>query len=208
MKILANELSEKLTIKQKSDEEKPTKIKSNEIIFACTGTIGEKFPLNKIRGKLDSLVEKIKYTQNKYIWIKAGMGILTTDTKPKLAMEICKIGNTEVKIYGIAKGAGMIQPNLATTLCFLFTDANISSPILKKILSKNMDTTFNAITCDSDTSTNDMVSVFATREAKNSEITNINDKKLVDFQNKFHQVLLNLAKALCLMVKDPLNLFL
>ena len=195
LKILANELSEKLTIKQKSDEEKPTKIKSNEIIFACTGTIGEKFPLNKIRGKLDSLVEKIKYTQNKYIWIKAGMGILTTDTKPKLAMEICKIGNTEVKIYGIAKGAGMIQPNLATTLCFLFTDANISSPILKKILSKNMDTTFNAITCDSDTSTNDMVSVFATREAKNSEIPNINDKKLVDFQNKFHQVLLNLAKS-------------
>ena len=58
-----------------------------------------------------------------------------------------------------------------------------------------MDTTFNAITCDSDTSTNDMVSVFATREAKNSEITNINDKKLVDFQNKFHQVLLNLAKS-------------
>ncbi len=61
LKILANELSEKLTIKQKSDEEKPTKIKSNEIIFACTGTIGEKFPLDKIRGKLDSLVEKIKY---------------------------------------------------------------------------------------------------------------------------------------------------
>ena len=128
LKILANELSEKLTIKQKSDEEKPTKIKSNEIIFACTGTIGEKFPLDKIRGKLDSLVEKIKYTQNKYIWIKAGMGILTTDTKPKLAMEICKIGNTEVKIYGIAKGAGMIQPNLATTLCFYSLMQIFSSP--------------------------------------------------------------------------------
>ena len=75
--------------------------------------------------------DSIKYTQNKYIWTKAALGIMTTDTKPKLAMEECKIGNTNVKIYGIAKGSGMIYPNMATTLGFVFTDATISSAILK-----------------------------------------------------------------------------
>ena len=196
LKLLASDLSDKLTIKQKMDEERPTKVKSNEIIFACTGTIGERFPLNKIMNSLPNLIDKIKYTQNKYIWIKAAMGILTTDTKPKIAMEECKIGSTPIKIYGIAKGAGMIQPNLATTLGFIFTDANLQSGLLKKLLKKNVSTTFNAITCDGDTSTNDMGSIFATSKAKNSEIKNINDPKLLDFQNKLHSVLLNLAKGI------------
>ena len=196
LKLLASDLSDKLTIKQKMDEERPTKVKSNEIIFACTGTIGERYPLNKIMNSLPNLIDKIKYTQNKYIWIKAAMGILTTDTKPKIAMEECKIGSTPIKIYGIAKGAGMIQPNLATTLGFIFTDANLQSGLLKKLLKKNVSTTFNAITCDGDTSTNDMVSIFATSKAKNAEIKNINDPKLLDFQNKLHSVLLNLAKGI------------
>ena len=72
------------------------------------------------------MIEKIKYTQNKYIWMKAAMGILTTDLVPKVAMEQCKIGNKMIKIYGIAKGSGMIYPNMATTLGFVFTDATIS----------------------------------------------------------------------------------
>jgi len=110
-------------------------------------------------------------------------------------MEECKIGNTNVKIYGIAKGSGMIYPNLATTLGFVFTDANLTSSILKKILKKNINNTFNAISCDGDTSTNDMVSVFATLKANNSEIKNINDNRLVDFNKKFNSVLLNLAKS-------------
>ena len=92
--------------------------------------------------------------------MKASLGIMTTDTQPKMAMEECLIGNTEVKIYGIAKGSGMIQPNMATTLGYIFTDADISNDILKKLLRKNISNTFNAITCDSDTSTNDMVSFF------------------------------------------------
>ena len=195
LRIIANDLSDKLTHKQKQDEEKPTKIKSSEILFACTGTIGEKFPTDKILKNLPKLIENIKYTQNKYIWLKAAMGMLTTDKKPKVAMEECKIGNTTVKIYGVAKGSGMIHPNLATTLGFIFTDANISSGILKKILKKNIINTFNAITCDGDTSTNDMVSIFATCKAKNSEIKNFNDKKLNDFQNKLNSILLNLAKS-------------
>ena len=80
--------------------------------------------------------------------MKAAMAILTTDTKPKLAMEECYIGKTQVKIYGIAKGSGMIFPNMATTLGFVFTDATISSSILKQLLKENIHKTFNAISCD------------------------------------------------------------
>tara|TARA_B100001027_G_scaffold65904_1_gene44770 strand:+ start:29748 stop:31043 length:1296 start_codon:yes stop_codon:yes gene_type:complete len=195
IKILADEISSKLSIKQLQDDEKPSKIKKDEILFASTGTIGEKFPLEKIQNSLPELISKLKYTQNKYIWIKAAMAILTTDLRPKMTMEECKIGNTNVKIYGIAKGSGMIYPNLATTLGFVFTDANLTSSILKKILKKNINNTFNAISCDGDTSTNDMVSVFATLKANNSEIKNINDNRLVDFNKKFNSVLLNLAKS-------------
>ena len=126
--------------------------------------------------------------------MKAASGIKTTDTKPKLTMSECKIGNTQIKVYGIAKGSGMIFPNMATTLGFLFTDANLSSSILKNILKDTIETTFNAISCDGDTSTNDMVSIFATNKANNSEIKSYKDKKLFDFKESVHEVLLNLAK--------------
>ena len=195
IRTIANLLAEKLSTKQINDEEKPVKIRSDELLFASTGTIGEKFPIEKIKSNINKLSENIKYNQNKYVWIKAAMGIITTDLKPKLAMEECKIGSTEIKIYGIAKGSGMIHPNLATTLGFVFTDANLSSTTLKKILKKSIQNTFNAITCDSDTSTNDMVSIFATAKAKNVEIKNPNDRKLNDFQKKLTSLLLNLAKS-------------
>ena len=194
LKFLADELSKRLTEKQKLDEEKPEKIKPTDILFACTGTIGEKFPTQKINASIPILIEKIKYAQNKYIWMKAAMGILTTDLKPKLAMEKCYIGKKQVKIYGLAKGSGMIFPNMATTLGFIFTDAKISTNILKQLLRKNISRTFNAISCDGDTSTNDMVSIFATGEANNSEINNINDNKLDNFNGSLFNVLLNLAK--------------
>ncbi len=191
---LAENLSSNLTDKNKIDDEIPIKIKPSDVLFACTGTIGEKFPEDKIKYCIPDLVNKIKYTQNKYIWMKAAMGIITTDIKPKIAMEECKIGNSSVKIYGIAKGSGMIYPNLATTLGFIFTDATLSSNVLKKILKKNIETTFNAISCDGDTSTNDMVTIFSTNKVKNSEIKNVGDKKLLEFSKSLHNVLLNLAK--------------
>ena len=194
LKILADNLSLELSQKQKNDEEKPKKIEPNEILFACTGTIGEIFPTEKIKKIIPDLVNKIKYTQNKYIWIKASMGILTTDLKPKLAMEECYIGSKLIKIYGIAKGSGMIYPNMATTLGFIFTDAKISSNILKQLLKKNIDKTFNAISCDGDTSTNDMVSIFATGEVENSNLKSIKDNKLTGFDSALFKVLLNLAK--------------
>ena len=194
LKEIADETAKLLSERQKIDEDIPKKIKSNEVLFGCTGTIGEPFPLEKIKSSIKFLVDKIKYTQNKYLWIKAAMSILTTDLKPKLAMEECKIGKTKVKIYGIAKGSGMIFPNMATTLAFLFTDANLPSNILKKLLKKNITNTFNAISCDGDTSTNDMISFFSTCSAKNRYIRNINDLKLKEFDKSVNNVLLNLAK--------------
>ena len=102
--------------------------------------------------------------------MKAALGMMTTDTKPKLAMEECEIGNKKIKIYGVAKGSGMIFPNMATTLGYIFTDADLSNEMLKKTcLKKNIETTFNAISCDGDTSTNDMVSIFSTGKVKNSK---------------------------------------
>ena len=191
---ISEEISTNLTKKQKEDEDHPKKIKSNEILFGCTGTIGELFPKEKIKSSIKNLVDKIKYTQNKYLWIKAAMGILTTDLKPKLAMEECNIGNTKVKIYGLAKGSGMIFPNMGTTLAYIFTDADLSSNVLKKILKKNIQNTFNAISCDGDTSTNDMVTIFSTGKAKNKSVNNVNDIKLKDFDLALNNVLLNLAK--------------
>ena len=142
---IAELISQQLTKKQLEDEDQPKKIKPKEIIFGCTGTIGEIFPEEKIKDNIPELVNKIKYTQNKYIWIKAALGMMTTDTQPKMAMEKCFIGNTEIKIFGVAKGSGMIQPNMATTLAYIFTDADISNDILKKLLKKNISNTFNAI---------------------------------------------------------------
>ena len=190
---LADMISKRLTDKQKEDEEYPEKIKAKNIIFGCTGTIGEKFPEEKIKNKIPDLISNMKYTQNKYIWMKAALGIMTTDTQPKIAMEECKIGNTSIKIYGIAKGSGMIQPNMATTLGYIFTDADLSNELLKKLLRKNINNTFNAISCDGDTSTNDMISIFSTAKASHSKINSIHDIKLKNFDESLNKVLLNLA---------------
>ena len=194
--ILAEELSKRLSDKILEDEENKDSVKPKQLLFGSTGTIGETFPTEKIKQSITELVEKIRYTQNKYLWMKAALGIMTTDLSPKLAMEECRIGNSEIKIYGIAKGSGMIFPNMATTLGFIFTDADIPSGILKKLLKKNIETTFNAVSCDGDTSTNDMVTFFSTKKAKHPKIKSINDEKLEEFDKSLHSVLLNLAKRI------------
>ena len=191
---IAELASEKLSEKQKEDEDQPKKIRNKEIVFGCTGTIGETFPEEKIKNKISELISRLKYTQNKYIWMKAALGMMTTDTQPKMSMKECLIGSSKVKIYGVAKGSGMIQPNMATTLGYIFTDADISNDILKKLLRKNIETTFNAISCDGDTSTNDMVSIFSTGKAKHPKINNVNDEKIKFFEESLNEVLLNLAK--------------
>jgi len=194
LQVIAELLSRNLTEIQKKDEDIPKKINPKDIIFGCTGTIGEKFPCDEIVSQIPNLISKIQYTQNKFIWMKAALAIMTTDTKPKLAMEECKIGNEKIKIYGIAKGSGMVYPNMATTLAYLFTDADLSNDLLNKLLKKNISSTFNAISCDGDTSTNDMVTIFSTAKINHPKIKNINDKKIQSFDKSLNNVLLNLAK--------------
>ena len=197
LKEIAQSLSKSLTLKSSQSPKGASEIiKITDIVFASTGVIGEEFPHVKIKNRIPELVKKLRPEQNKFVWFKAASAIMTTDTKPKVAYEECKIGNTIVKISGIAKGSGMIAPNMATMLSFIFTDANIPSVFLKSILKKVMGTTFNSITVDSDTSTNDMVGIFATGKAKNSKIYNVLDPKLQDFEKALHRLSLNLAKQI------------
>ena len=194
LKEIAQSLSKALTIKLSQSPKGASEIiKITDILFASTGVIGEDFPYLKIKNRIPELVKKLRIEQNKFFWFKVASAIMTTDTKPKLAYEECKIGNKLVKISGIAKGSGMIAPNMATMLSFIFTDANIPSIFLKAILKKVVTTTFNSITVDSDTSTNDMVAVFATGKAKNSKIYNVLDPKLYDFEKALHRLALNLS---------------
>ncbi len=197
LKEVAQALSKSLTLKS-SQSPKGVKeiVKITDILFASTGVIGEDFPFLKIKNSIPELVKKLRTEQNKFVWFKAASAIMTTDTRPKVAYEECKIGNKLVKISGIAKGSGMIMPNMATMLSFIFTDANIPSVFLKSILKKVIATTFNSITVDMDTSTNDMVVIFATGKAKNSKIYNVLDPKLVDFEKALHRLALNLAKQI------------
>ena len=197
LKEVANTLAKALTIKlSQSAKGASETIKITDLLFASTGVIGEDFPHIKIRNTIPDLVKKLKTEQNKFVWFKAASAIMTTDTRPKLAYEECKIGNKLVKISGIAKGSGMIAPNMATMLSFIFTDANIPSVFLKSMLKKVAATTFNSITVDGDTSTNDMVAIFSTGKAKNSKIYNILDPKLADFEKALHRLCLNLAKQI------------
>ena len=197
LKEIANALSKALTLKSsQSDKGVRDVIKITDLLFASTGVIGEDFPYIKIRNRIPEVVKKLRGEQNKFVWFKAASAIMTTDTKPKLAYEECKIGNKIIKISGIAKGSGMIHPNMATMLSFIFTDANIPSAFLKVLLKKVSATTFNAITVDSDTSTNDMAVIFATNKANNSKIYNILDPKLQDFEKALHRLCLNLAKQI------------
>jgi len=197
LKEIANALSKSLTLKSaQSPKGVKEVVKITDLLFASTGVIGEEFPYLKIKNRIPELVKKLRIEQNKYVWFKAASAIMTTDTRPKVAYEECRIGNKLIKISGIAKGSGMIAPNMATMLSFIFTDANIPSVFLKSILRKVVATTFNSITVDSDTSTNDMVAIFATGKAKNSKIYNVLDPKLQEFEKALHRLSLNLSKQI------------
>ena len=194
IKELSKYLSKELTLRASRAEIGTNDVvKPNQILFASTGVIGETYPVEKIKNKIPDLVASLKTVQNKYVWIKAASAIKTTDTIPKLAFEECKIGEKSVKIYGIAKGSGMIAPNMATMLAFIFTDADLSANILKSLLKRNIDSTFNAITVDGDTSTNDMLTFFSTGKVNNPNIENILDPRLINFEKKLHKVMLNLS---------------
>ena len=191
---IAKTLVESLRKKEKENGYEKTKIK--DILFASTGVIGEKFPLEKIKSNIDNLVSNLRLNQNKIIWLKVASAIMTTDTRPKVAYSEIKLGDKIVRIAGIAKGSGMIAPNLATMFSFIFTDADITSTILNKYLNKVLLKTFNAITVDSDTSTNDMVAIFSTRKIKNKKINTPTSIEATKYQKALKTVCLDLAKQI------------
>jgi len=184
------------SLKKIENENQYEKTKIKDILFASTGVIGEEFPVEKIRNSIPNLVSNLRINQNKLIWLKVASAIMTTDTKPKVAYSEIKLGDKIVKIAGLAKGSGMIAPNLATMFSFIFTDADISSVVLNKYLNKVLANTFNAITVDSDTSTNDMVAIFATKKIKNKKLNTISSREAGKFEKALKTVCLELAKQI------------
>jgi glutamate N-acetyltransferase / amino-acid N-acetyltransferase len=167
--------------------------KSGDIFLASTGVIGEPLKAEVFDGVMDTLVASAAPGR----WEEAARAIMTTDTFPKGATATAKFGKTEVTICGIAKGAGMIAPDMATMLSFVFTDAPIATPALQSLLARGVTDSFNAVTIDGDTSTSDTLLCFATGAAATRGAPRIvrgSDPRLADFRAAFERVLKDLAE--------------
>jgi glutamate N-acetyltransferase/amino-acid N-acetyltransferase len=167
--------------------------KPNKIFLASTGVIGEPLDANKFDGVLDTLAKNAVPDG----WHNAARAIMTTDTFAKVATATAKLGNTKVRINGMAKGAGMIAPDMATMLAFVFTDAPLSSAVLQSLLKTGVEDTFNAVTIDGDTSTSDTLLAFATGAARAKGaplIKRASDPQLKAFAKAFQGVLADLAE--------------
>ncbi len=162
--------------------------RQEDVFIAQTGVIGEPIEVDKITASLPGL--KADLGSN---WENAAQAIMTTDTYPKGASATADIGGTKVTIAGIAKGSGMIAPDMATMLAFVFTDAALPREVLQNLLADSADKSFNSITVDSDTSTSDTVLAFATGRAENPECAFYDDRALQDFRAKFDGVMTDLA---------------
>ncbi|HEY0220210.1 MAG TPA: bifunctional glutamate N-acetyltransferase/amino-acid acetyltransferase ArgJ, partial [Afipia sp.] len=176
------------TIAAKAIESNPGKI-----FLASTGVIGEPLDATKFNGVLDELAKNAAPDG----WHNAARAIMTTDTFAKVATATVKLGKTKVRINGMAKGAGMIAPDMATMLAFVFTDAPISAGVLQSLLKTSVNNTFNAVTIDGDTSTSDTLLAFATGAAAAKgapAIKRANDPHLKAFAAAFHAVLADLAE--------------
>ena len=164
---------------------------TNEIFMASTGVIGEPLDATRITRVIDALVADAREEG----LFAAAKAIMTTDTYPKIATARVKLGNSEVVINGIAKGAGMIAPDMATMLAYVFTDAAVAPQALQAMLSKSVERSFNAITVDSDTSTSDTLMIFATGAAKDaSPIEDAADPRAAEFKRALDKLLRNLAQ--------------
>jgi glutamate N-acetyltransferase/amino-acid N-acetyltransferase len=163
---------------------------AKEVFLASTGVIGEPLKAERFNGVMDRLVADAAPGG----WLDAAKAIMTTDTFPKVATAKTSIGKTAVTIAGIAKGAGMIAPDMATMLSFIFTDAPISARVLQKLLKDSVEDTFNAVTIDGDTSTSDTLLAFATGAAAAPKITKTNDPRLRGFRQALQMVLADLSE--------------
>lgn len=168
----------------------------SRVFAASTGVIGEPLDFETITSKAPDLAEDLAEPLAPGDWEQAARAIMTTDTFPKGAARTVEIGGTPVQIAGIAKGSGMIAPDMATMLGYVVTDAALPAGILQKILEDANGRTFNCITVDGDTSTSDTVMAFATGQADHSEITGVDDPALSDFKAGFEAVLLDLAQQI------------
>ena len=167
--------------------------KPKDVFLASTGVIGE--PLNA--KAFDGVMEGLVAAGKEEFWHDAAKAIMTTDTFAKMATAKTNIGKAAVTINGIAKGAGMIAPDMATMLSFVFTDAPVSSAVLQKLLSDGVKDSFNAVTIDGDTSTSDTLMAFATGAAAKHgapKISKPNDPRLRGFKQAFNMVLCDLAE--------------
>ena len=165
----------------------------NEIFLASTGVIGEPLDATKFDGVLATLAEAAVPGD----WMSAAKAIMTTDTFPKVATKTIKLGKAKVTINGMAKGAGMIMPDMATMLSFVFTDAPLSASVLQSLLKSGVEDTFNAVTIDGDTSTSDTLLAFATGAAAAHgapKITRASDPRLKAFAKAFREVLADLSE--------------
>ncbi len=165
-----------------------------QVFVASTGVIGEVMPYEKLVAALPGLRE----TLTEDGWEKAARGIMTTDTFPKAVTRVAQIGDAQVRITGIAKGSGMIAPDMATMLCFVFTDARIPADALQTMLKRGVEGSFNCTTVDSDTSTSDTVLLIATGQAKHPRIpppdgNAARNRMLADFARALNDLLLDLA---------------
>jgi glutamate N-acetyltransferase/amino-acid N-acetyltransferase len=166
---------------------------AHDVLVSATGVIGERLPIAKITNALDDLIAQAKPGN----WQEAANAIRTTDTFPKGAGALARIGGVPVHIAGIAKGSGMIAPNMATMLAYVFTDAKLPVPVLRRLLKETSDRTFNAITVDSDTSTSDTLLLVATGAGKaHRRITRAGDPALKDFRAKLEAVMADLAQQI------------
>ena len=169
---------------------KAARCKRSEAFLASTGVIGEPLDASKFVPVMEGLAARAKAGE----FVAAAKAIMTTDTFPKVATAMARIGNTIVRVNGIAKGAGMIAPDMATMLSFVFTDAAISGQALQSMLKEAVADTFNAVTIDGDTSTSDSLMIFATGKAGNPRIRHAVDTKVKDFRRALHAVLANLSE--------------
>ena len=170
-----------------------------EIFQASTGIIGQPLKKNALADFVPKAASLLSKGHDSAAWDKAARAIMTTDTFPKLVSRSVKIGGVPVTISGFCKGSGMIAPNMATLLAFVFTDAAIPSKILQEMLKNGVEKSFNSTTVDGDTSTNDTLMAFATGTAKHAPIKSAKDAKLKDFSSAFEELLIEMAQ---LVIRD------
>src|SRR5262249_14025350 len=166
--------------------------KPDDVFLASTGVIGEPLKAEAFDGVMEGMVARAQPGD----FLAAARAIMTTDTFPKVATATAKIGGAKVTINGIAKGAGMIAPDMATMLSFIFTDAAISAPVLQLLLEDGIADTYNAVTIDGDTSTSDTLMMFATGKAGGPRIARASDPRLRDFKKALQSVFANLSEQI------------